>query len=152
MLTRRAVAKFSLLPLVGGISIEAEGPVVAGDRSFSKLEEALARIEAESGGRLGVAVLDLESDAQAGHRARERFPMCSTFKALTAAAIFARVDAGKEQLTRRIAIAQSDILSYAPVTKQHVGGDGLSVAELCEAAVTLSDNTAANLLLRSMGG
>ncbi|MBV9563285.1 MAG: class A beta-lactamase [Bradyrhizobium sp.] len=152
MLTRRAFAKFSLLPLVGGFSIEAGGPAVTGDRGFSKLEEALAKIELESSGRLGVAVLDLESGTQAGHRAYERFPMCSTFKALTAAAVLARVDAGKEQLDRRVAVVQSDILAYAPATKQHVGGDGMSIAELCEAAVTLSDNTAANLLLRSMGG
>jgi beta-lactamase class A len=152
MLTRRVFAKFSLLPLLGGMSVGTGRAVATGDAVSSKLGEALARIETGSGGRLGVAVLDLESGAQAGHRAGERFPMCSTFKVLAAAATLARVDAGKEQLARRIAIAQSDILSYAPVTKQHVGSDGLSVAELCEAAVTMSDNTAANLLLESIGG
>jgi beta-lactamase class A len=78
--------------------------------------------------------------------------MCSTFKLLAVAATLVRVDAGKEQLARRVRFAASDVLSYAPITKQHVGGDGMSVGELCEAAVTMSDNTAANLILASLGG
>jgi beta-lactamase class A len=123
----------------------------AAEGSSPALGAALAKIESESGGRLGVAVLDAGSGALAGHRIDERFPMCSTFKALAAAAILVRVDAGKEQLSRRIRVEQKDILSYAPVTKQHAGQD-MSIAELCDAAVTLSDNTAANLLLASMGG
>lgn len=114
------------------------------------LEQAFAAIEAESGGRLGVAVLT-GSGASAGYRAEERFPLCSTFKALAAAAILARVDAGTEQLERRIPVAQADILSYAPVAKRHVGGE-MTLADLCEAAVTVSDNTAANLLLEALGG
>ena len=72
--------------------------------------------------------------------------MCSTFKILVAAATLAKVDAGQEQLARRVRIKPSDILSYAPIAKQHVGGD-LSVGELCQSAMTLTDNTSANLLL-----
>ncbi len=114
------------------------------------LEQAFAAIEAESGGRLGVAVLTA-SGASVGYRADERFPLCSTFKALAAAAILARVDAGTEQLERRIPVAQADILSYAPVAKQHVGRE-MTIADLCAAAVLVSDNTAANLLLEALGG
>jgi beta-lactamase class A len=145
MLTRRDFAKLSLVPLIG------VSGAAAAEGSLAALDAALAKIESESGGRLGVAVLDTGSGTLAGHRIDERFPMCSTFKALAAAAILARVDAGKEQLSRRIRVEQKDVLAYAPVTKQHVGQE-MSVAELCDAAVTLSDNTAANLLLASMGG
>jgi beta-lactamase class A len=145
MLTRRDFAKLSLIPLAG-----APGAAAA-EGGLAALGAAFARIEAESGGRLGVAVLDTGSGGLAGHRIDERFPMCSTFKALAAAAILSRVDAGKEQLSRRIRVEQKDILSYAPVTKQHIGQD-MSIAELCDASVSLSDNTAANLLLASMGG
>jgi beta-lactamase class A len=123
----------------------------AAEGGLASIGEAIAKIETDSGGRLGVAVLDTGSRALAGHRIDERFPMCSTFKTLAAAAILARVDAGKEQLARRVAVEQKDILSYAPITKQHVGHD-MTVAELCEAMVTLSDNSAANILLASMGG
>jgi beta-lactamase class A len=146
MLTRRGFATFAVVSGIGARFSRA-----AAESSFSALDAAIAKIEAESGGRLGVAALDTGSGALAGHRIDERFPMCSTFKTLAVAAILARVDAGKEQLARRIAVEQKDILSYAPITKQHVGQD-LTVAELCEAAVTLSDNTAANLLLASLGG
>lgn len=145
MLTRRAFAKLSLVPLLG-----VAGTAMA-QSGFASLGATIEKIETDSGGRLGVAVLDTGSGASAGHRIDERFPMCSTFKALAAAAILARVDTGKEQLSRRIRVQQTDILAYAPVTKQHIGQD-MSVAELCDAAVTLSDNTAANLLLASMGG
>jgi beta-lactamase class A len=71
-----------------------------------RLAEDLARIEARSGGRLGVAVLD----TRAGHRADERFPLCSTFKLLAAAAVLARVDAGAERLDRRIQFAAGDLV------------------------------------------
>lgn len=108
-------------------------------------------IEASVAGRLGVAVLDTASGALAGHRLDERFPMCSTFKVLAVALVLARVDAGKERLERRVAIAPAELLEWSPVTGQHVGGE-LSVAELCAAAITVSDNTAANLLLASVGG
>jgi len=149
MLTRRSFATLSLVPLIGAAGIRWSA--AADEGGLVSLGASLAKIEADSGGRLGVAVLDTATGALAGHRLDERFPMCSTFKALAAAAILARVDAGKEQLSRRIRIEPKDILSYAPVSKQHVGGD-MSVAELCEAMVTLSDNTAANILLASMGG
>lgn len=149
MLTRRSFAKLSLIPLIGSAGIRRSA--ATDEAGIASLGESFAKIEAESGGRLGIAVLDTATGASAGHRLNERFPMCSTFKALAAAAILARVDASKEQLSRRIRIEPKDILSYAPVSKQHVGGD-MSVAELCEAMVTLSDNTAANILLASMGG
>jgi beta-lactamase class A len=150
MLSRRGFARLSLASLVIPACFRWNSAAAAED-GLASLGAAFAKIELESGGRFGVAVLDTDSGATAGHRTDERFPMCSTFKALAAAAILARVDAGKEQLARRISVEQKDILSYAPISKQHVGAD-MSVAELCEAMVTLSDNTAANILLASMGG
>ncbi|MFC5440059.1 class A beta-lactamase [Rhodanobacter ginsenosidimutans] len=109
-------------------------------------------LERKHGGRLGVSILDTQSGRRIQHRAGERFLMCSTFKWLAAAAVLARVDSGRERLDRRVVYGKDVLLDYAPVTSKHVGAPGLSVAELCAAAVTLSDNTAANLLLASMGG
>lgn len=110
-----------------------------------------AAIEAAVAGRLGVAVLDTATGALAGHRLDERFAMCSTFKALAAAFVLARVDAGQERLARTVVIRQADLLEWAPVSSKRVGA-AMSVGELCEAAITVSDNTAANLLLASFGG
>jgi beta-lactamase class A len=125
-------------PAAGGIS--------------ERLAAELARIEAQSGGRLGVAVRDTATETAAGHRGDERFPMCSTFKLLAAGAILARIDAGKERLDRHIKFEARDVVVNSPITKDRAGGDGMTVAELCEAAMTVSDNTAGNLLLAALDG
>ena len=119
--------------------------------SKEDLHGHLIALERAQGGRLGVSILDVASGRRLDYRGDERFPMCSTFKWIAAALVLARVDRGDEQLDRRVAISQSDLLAYAPVTEKHVGSDGMSMAELCHAAVTLSDNTAANLMLASSG-
>ena len=115
------------------------------------LQKAIAGIETKSGGRLGVAVLDTGSGGRFAHRGDERFPMCSTFKFLLAAAILAKVDEGQEHLERGIPVAANDIISHSPVSKRFIGRQA-SVAELCEAIITVSDNGAANLLLATIGG
>ena len=112
----------------------------------------LAEIEAREGGRLGVFVRDTGTGATIEHRADERFPMCSTFKLLTAAAALKRVDQGAERLDRKIAYGPSDLLDYAPIAKAHVAEGGMTVADLCAAAIDWSDNTAGNLVLQSIGG
>jgi beta-lactamase class A len=152
MLTRRCFAKLSLVPLIGSITVRSNRSAAASDGSLKRLDEVWPKIETECGGRLGVAVLDTASGATSHYRGDERFPMCSTFKLLAVAATLAKVESGKEQLARRVGIEAGDILSYAPVTKQHVGAEGMTVGELCEAAIIWSDNTAANLQLRSLGG
>ena len=113
---------------------------------------AFARIEAARGGRLGVSVLDTGSSRRAGHREDERFPMLSTFKALLAGAVLARADAGRDSMERRLRFGRDDLVAWSPVTEPQAGGDGMTLAALCEAAMTISDNTAANLLLRVLGG
>jgi beta-lactamase class A len=110
------------------------------------------RIEASAAGRLGVAVLDTADGRLQGHRLDERFPMCSTFKWLAAALVLKRVDAGQERLDRRIAFSPDELVPNSPITSRHAGGSGMTLAELCEATVTVSDNAAANLILRSFGG
>jgi beta-lactamase class A len=112
----------------------------------------LAQIEAREGGRLGVFVRDTGSGAAIEHRADERFPMCSTFKLLMAAAALKRVDDGAERLDRIIAYGPHDLLDYAPIAEAHVGEGGMTLADLCAAAIDWSDNTAANLVLQTIGG
>jgi beta-lactamase class A len=112
----------------------------------------LAALERQHGGRLGVAILDTANGRRVGYRADERFLLCSTFKMLLAAAVLWRVDRGTERLDTRLVFDKDALLEYAPVTRQHVGPPGMSLAELCHAAITLSDNTAANVLLAHLGG
>jgi beta-lactamase class A len=114
-------------------------------------EAEVRRLEGASGGRLGVALLDSGSGDRFAYRGDERFPMCSTFKLLLAAAVLRRTEQGKESLSRRIAVRPGALVSWSPFTEKRVGGEA-SVEELCAAAMTRSDNTAANLLLATIGG
>ncbi|NJM33449.1 MAG: class A beta-lactamase [Rhodomicrobium sp.] len=133
-------------------------PALLSDRTQAEtspqesLNARLAGLEQEHGGRLGVAILNIATGAKSGHRVSERFLMCSTFKTLLAAFILARIDRGEEKLDRRITFAKDDLVEWSPVTETRFGDPGITVSELCEATITLSDNTAANLLLASFGG
>ena len=95
---------------------------------------------------------ELRDNRQLVRRGRERFPLASTFKLPLVMDVLGRVDAGIERLDRAIAFGRSDILAYSPVAGRHPRGGTLTVAELCGAAIELSDNSAANLLLATAGG
>jgi beta-lactamase class A len=110
------------------------------------------QVEKELGGRVGVAAVDTGNGARLLHRAQERFAMCSTFKWMLAAALLARVDKQEITLERRLSYGPKDLLDFSPVTEAHVGEGALSIKSLCEAAVEASDNTAANTLLKFIGG
>jgi beta-lactamase class A len=120
--------------------------------STSDFANRIAAIEARTGAGIGLAVLDTGSGKRLDYRSQERFPMCSTFKFLTAAAILKRVDQREKKLERFIRYDAKDILEYAPVTKAHLKNGGMTLGALCAAAIEQSDNTAANLLLDAIGG
>jgi beta-lactamase class A len=131
--------------IIGTIGLATSTP------SFAKIDP-FEKLEKQHGGRLGVAALDTATGQRLSHRSGERFPMCSTFKLLAAAAILENVDRGTERLDRWITYTQSDLLEFAPVTRANVSKGGMAVSDLCAAAVELSDNTAGNLLLAAIGG
>jgi len=114
--------------------------------------DQIAAIEARLGGRIGVAGLDTGNGKRIDYRAEERFPLCSTFKFLAAAAVLKRVDEKKDKLDRFVSYDAKDILEYAPVTKAHLGNGGMTLGALCAAAIEQSDNTGGNLLLEAIGG
>jgi beta-lactamase class A len=151
MQTRRAAIGIAAGAIGYGIGAAYRG-ARATPGPLAGLSDELERIEAESGGRLGVAVRYIGARCFVGHRSDERFPMCSTFKLLAAAAVLKRVEKGEETLDRRVKIAASDIVVNSAVTKDRVGGEGMTMAELCQAAMTFSDNTAGNLVLAGLGG
>lgn len=111
----------------------------------------LAALERRSGGRLGVHALDTGTGATVSHRGGELFLMASTAKLLLAAAVLDRAAADPALLDRRVRYGREALLEYAPVTAANLA-TGMTVAELCGAALTVSDNTAANLLLELLGG
>ncbi|MGK5545141.1 class A beta-lactamase [Streptomyces sp. URMC 127] len=126
---------------------------IAGIAGIEGIAGRLRELEAEHNARLGVYAHSTETGATVLHRADERFPMCSVFKTLAVAAVLRDLDHDGEVLSRRIFYTLEDVSKSgnSPVTMHHVA-DGMTVAELCDAAITQSDNTAANLLLRLLGG
>jgi beta-lactamase class A len=149
MMSSKQTSRRSFLQTGTLVALAAATPALAFPAApperFSSLPEALAQLEKESGGRLGVAVLDTGSGETSGHRAEERFAMCSTFKVLLAAAVLHRVDTHQESLDRTLPMP-AQFLFNSPMTQPHAGGS-MTLRDLCAAALTHSDNTAANLLL-----
>ena len=110
-----------------------------------------AALEAGLDGELGVAAIDTATGRTIGHRQDQRFPMCSTFKVVLAAAALARAAREPGLLDRRLPLPKSVFVDWSPITGKHVDGD-MSVAQLCAATLQYSDNTAGNVLLREVGG
>src|SRR3984957_6394503 len=132
--------------------VRARAAAPSTEERLALAETRLSDIEAREGGRLGVFVRNTGAGVTIEHRADERLPMCSTFKLLAAAAALKRVDRGAERLDRTITYGPGDLLEYAPIAKAHVAEGGMTVADLCAAAIDWSDNTAGNLILQSIGG
>lgn len=118
----------------------------------ARMDAAFRQLEVRAQGRLGVHLLDTASGLGYGYRSDERFMMLSSFKMLACAHVLYRVDRHQESLQRRIRYGRNDLVPWSPITEKHVGGEGLTLARLCEATMTVSDNTAANLILDSFGG
>ncbi|KGM12939.1 beta-lactamase [Cellulomonas bogoriensis 69B4 = DSM 16987] len=111
----------------------------------------LQRLEEEFDARVGVSAVDTGTGTTVEHRAQERFGFASTLKLFAAAELLRQVPV--DQRDARVTWTQEDVRAagYSPTAGQHVA-DGLTLAELAEAAVRESDNTAMNLVLRALGG
>lgn len=130
------------------LAATAAEPVSAAKEFTSRI----AALEKKNGGRIGASVVWADGATQFSYRGNERFAMCSTFKALLGAATLARVDAKKELTDRFISYKSSDILDHAPIAKKNLAAGRMTVSELNAASIQYSDNTAANLLLDTIGG
>ena len=150
-MNRREFSALTLLALTAP-AVHAAPEKAGSSPLVQQITSRLQAIEHASLGRLGVHILDTASGASFNHRADERFLMCSTFKLLASALVLQRVDRGQESLDRRIVFGPSDLVAHSPVTEKHVGGNGMTLGELCAATITTSDNAAANLILASYGG
>ena len=130
----------------------AGAPALRAESSRVDTERLLSELELRAGGRLGVSVVELESGRAFGHRADERFGMCSTFKLPLAAFILMDAQEGRIDLGTRVHYTKDDMVFYAPVAEANLERGYMTMLELAQAAQTTSDNVAANLLLRQIGG
>lgn len=110
------------------------------------------QIEEKTGGRLGIALVDAQSKLLLGFNRDERFALCSTFKAPLAAAVLMGAEKGRYGMDGTLPVTKDDILDYAPVVKANLKKGRMAISDLAKAAVEVSDNSAANILLPIIGG
>jgi beta-lactamase class A len=123
--------------------------------SLAGLRGEFEKIAPEAKGRVGVAVMILESGESADLNGNERFPMQSVYKLPIAMAVLRRVDRGELKLDQVVKVERSDFVrqgQYSPIRDKYPQGAELSVAELLRYAVSESDGTASDVLLNLAGG
>ncbi|MGW4647868.1 class A beta-lactamase [Kitasatospora sp. NPDC004289] len=154
--TRNALQGPSRRQMIGGAALVTAATLLPAGRAAARgrgdVTERLRALEREHGARLGVYARAADSGRTVHHRADELFPLCSTFKTLAVAAVLRDLDGPLDRRIRYTAKEAADS-GYAPVTglPENVAA-GLTVEQLCDAAVRFSDNGAANLLLKELGG
>ncbi len=121
-------------------------------RKTTPITAELARIEQALDARIGFAAHNLATGQRWEVNADERFAMSSTFKTLACGALLEQVDEGQLALETEVSFEESDLVTYSPVTEQYAGHQPMTLFELCDATMTTSDNTAANLVLQALGG
>lgn len=132
-------------------STETAEPAAADTSTSASATAAFADLESTYGARLGLSVVDTGTGATVDYRENERFPMASTFKGLACGALLQAHPLSTGYFDQVIEYTADDIVVYSPETEKHID-TGMTVAELCHASITLSDNTAGNLTLRLLGG
>lgn len=151
---RTMIVSAASLPVLAACS-SSEDELPAPPENEGRIEgvhTAIAYMESQNGGPFGVSAVNLATGQTITHRGDERFAMCSSFKWLLAALVLQRVQAGEEDLSRMIEFSEADMVMHAPITEPALGEGRLSVEALCRGTVQTSDNPAANLLLRTLGG
>ncbi|RDJ20743.1 serine hydrolase [Bosea caraganae] len=135
------------------LGLLAATPALA-DWDKAKLDSEIPKIEQQSGGRLGVALIDLKDRKTWSHRGKEPFPFQSVFKLPLAVAVLQAVEAGKFKLDQSITVTRKDLsLYHSPLAKAFKGeSNGYPLRDLLTRATGDSDNSAADLLLRLVGG
>lgn len=134
----------AILLTVTSLPVYADTPVL-------KIQKELAKLEAESGGRLGISAMNTGNNQGIHYHAEERFPLQSTFKVIGVSAILKKSMTDSHLFQEKLTYTSQDLVNWAPITKQHVA-DGMTIEELCAAAIMYSDGAAINLLMKKLGG
>lgn len=129
----------------------ANSPLFAATAESNSTQQSLAQLEASFQGKLGVSALDTNDNALIQYRANQRFPMGCTSKVMGIAAVLQKSMTNPQYLQEKIVYTQKDLQDWAPITKQYVN-QGMTIEQLCAAAISYSDNTAMALLAKQVGG
>lgn len=158
-LSRRTLLSGAVAVPVAGTIALAGPPVAASSHRPASvllqrrnwLTRRMEVLEREFSARVGLFAVDGPTGAEFGHRADERFAMCSTFKVYAAAAVLQRASEGLADLSRGIHIDPADVVVNS-LECADFAGSTLPLKWFCKVALTHSDNSAGNQLLRELGG
>ena len=125
-------------------------PVFAIDTT--KLTEAVKAEESALQARVGIAVFDANTGITWNYRGDERFPLNSTHKTFSCAALLAKVDKKSLSLDQSVSIGKEMLVTYSPITEKSLSPETITLGKVCQAAVSYSDNTAANVVFDAIGG
>ncbi|ENM6581853.1 CARB family carbenicillin-hydrolyzing class A beta-lactamase [Vibrio alginolyticus] len=117
----------------------------------SQLNEDISLLEHQTSSRIGVSVWDTQADERWDYRGDERFPLMSTFKTPACAKMLSDMDSGKLSKNATAKVDERSIVVWSPVMDK-LAGQNTRIEHACEAAMLMSDNTAANLVLNEIGG
>lgn len=139
--------------IIPGICFFIATPTIAAEKQnhLISAQQQLTALENQYGGRIGLYALDTANNIKIEYHANERFPMYCTAKMMGVSAILKKSMSDKQLLQENVKYTKQDLIEWSPITKQHVP-DGMTVSQLCKATITVSDNTAMNLLLKKIGG
>lgn len=137
--------------LLGGAALAAPKQALAAPPPPADTDQQIAGLEQAHNAVIGLYAVNLISGVTVSHRAQEPFAMCSTFKTYAAASVLKMVERGQLTLDRTVLVDPAAVVANSPRTAPRAGTE-MTLSELCQAALQVSDNTAANLLLRTIGG
>jgi beta-lactamase class A len=141
--------------LIGGAALAAYAalprPAHANPPPVSSIEPRIIGLEQTHNAQIGLYAVNLSTENTIAHGALESFAMCSTFKTYASARVLQMAERGELTLDQKMFVDPAAIVANSPVSGQRAGGE-MTLAQLCEAALQQSDNTAANLLLHRIGG
>jgi beta-lactamase class A len=143
--------------LLGGLTLAAaaacaDNPVLADPAAPGPpIDDRIQALERRHDAQIGLLGIDLNTGRSVAHRAQDSFAMCSTFKCYASARVLQMVQQGELALEQTVLVDPAAIVANSPRTQQRAGAD-MTLAELCQAALQVSDNTAGNLLLKTIGG
>lgn len=147
----RRQALFGGLTLVAAAAYATKPALADPAEPVRPINERIGALERRHNAYVGLFAADLDDGRSISHRGQEAFAMCSTFKGYASARVLQLVAGGELTLDQEVFVDPAAIVANSPRTQPRAGSD-MTFDELCQAALQVSDNTAGNLLLKTIGG
>lgn len=147
----RRQALFGGLTLVAAAAYATKPALADPAQPLPPINDRIGALERRHNAYVGLFAADLDGGRSISHRGQEAFAMCSTFKGYASARVLQMVAAGELTLDQKVFVDPTAIVANSPRTQPRAGSE-MTLDELCQAALQVSDNTAGNLLLKTIGG